>query len=208
MAAPFAKQRHTLACYRSDRSAGGAERARHGPRGGFVMLDQPASAPKLNPLYPPHPVPEGAKPTKVPMRYLPQLSLAERDRRWDELRKRMVLGRFDALLFLGNDIYWDMGIANIRYVFQVASKISLYAAFFVDQAPVVWNSVAHMNRPFNYLHSTQEWVSDIRAFRGLGEICAELRSRGFARSRIGLVAYSSTIQTTPTFIHGEIEALK
>lgn len=171
-----------------------------------TMLE--TSALKLNPLYPPHPVPDGAKPTKVPLRYLPQLSLAERDRRWDQLRKRMLLGRFDALLFLGNDIYWDMGIANIRYVFHVASKIALYGAFFIDAPPVVWNSVAHMNRPFNFLHSTQEWVSDIRAFRGLAEICAELKSRGFGRSRIGLVGYSSTIQTVPTLLHGEVEAIR
>ena len=169
---------------------------------------EPATPPGMNPLHPPHPLPEGAKPTKVPMRYLPQLSLAERDRRWDQLRKRMLLGRFDALLFLGNDIYWDMGIANIRYVFQVASKISLYGAFFVDRPPVVWNSVAHMNRPYNFLHSTQEWVSDIRPFRGLPEICAELRSRGLERSRIGLVGYSSTIQTVPTLLHGEVEQLE
>src|SRR5687767_9916391 len=142
------------------------------------MPDQTVVMPKLNPLYPPHAVPEGAQPTKVPLRYLPQLSLAERDRRWDALRKRMLLARIDALLFLGNDIYWDMGIANIRYVFHVASKISLYAAFFIDQPPIVWNSVAHMNRPFNFLHSTQQWVSDIRAYRGLPEIASELRGRG------------------------------
>jgi Xaa-Pro aminopeptidase len=171
------------------------------------MLD-PSAAPKPNPLHPPHPLPEGAKPTRVPMRYLPQLSLAERDRRWDQLRKRMLLARIDALVFLGNDIYWDMGIANIRYVFHVASKIALYGAFFIDRPPVVWNSVAHMNRPFNFLHSTQEWVSDIRAFRGLGEIAAELGAAGLGRSRLGLVGYSSTIQTVPTLLHGEVEELK
>ena len=171
-------------------------------------MSEPVAGPKPNPPHPPHPLPEGAKPTQVPKQYLPQISLAERDRRWDQLRKRMLLGRFDALIFPGNDIYWDMGIANIRYVFNVASKISLYAAFFIDQPPVVWNSVAHMNRPYNFLHSMQDWVSDIRPFRGLGEIAAEMRAKGLDRSRIGLVAYSSTIQTTPTFLHGEVEELK
>ena len=171
-------------------------------------MSDSVAAPKPNPLHPPHPLPEGAKPTQVPKKYLPQISLAERNRRWDQLRKRMLLGRFDALIFPGNDIYWDMGIANIRYVFNCASKISLYGAFFIDQPPVIWNSVAHMNRPFNFLHSMQDWVSDIRPFRGLGEIAAEMRAKGLDRSRIGLVAYSSTIQTTPTFLHGEVEELK
>lgn len=172
------------------------------------MLDQPATAPKPLPLHPPQKLPEGARPTKVPMQYLPQLSLAERDRRWDALRKRMLLARMDALVFLGNDIYWDMGIANIRYVFHTASKIALYGAFFIDAPPIVWNSVPHMNRPYNYLRSTQSWTEDIRPFQGLGAICAELRARGLERGRIGLVAYSSTIQTTPTFIHGEMDVLK
>jgi len=43
------------------------------------MADQVGSGPKLNPLYPPHPLPQGAKPTRVAKRYLQQLSLAERD---------------------------------------------------------------------------------------------------------------------------------
>jgi len=38
-----------------------------------------------------HPVPAGAKPTRVPMQYMPRLSLQKRDRRWDGLRKRMLM---------------------------------------------------------------------------------------------------------------------
>jgi len=160
------------------------------------------------PLWQPHALPEGARPTQVPMKYLPQLSLAERDRRWDQLRKRMVLARIDALVFLGTDIYWDMGLANIRYVFQVASKVLLYGVFFVDQPPVIWNSAPHQSRPYNFLRSTQAWVSDIRPFCGLGEMVRELTDQGLSRSRIGVVAYSSTIQTTETVLHGEYEYLK
>ena len=74
------------------------------------------------------------------MQYLPQLSLEERGRRWDRLRKLMIAGRFDALVFLTNDIFWDMGMANMRYIFHVASKVSLYGLFLLDDAPVVWNS--------------------------------------------------------------------
>ena len=172
------------------------------------MTESRLAAPGLNPPFPPHPVPEGAKPTQVPMQYLPQLSLGERDRRWDSLRKRMLLAGYDALLFLGNDIYWDMGLANLRYVFQAASKISSHGLFFIDEPPILWNSVAHMNRPYNYLHSAQDWVHDIRPYRGLGEIASELRERGLGRSRIGLVAYSSTIQTVPTMLHGDVLALE
>ena len=45
----------------------------------------------LNPPFPPHAVPRGARPTTVPMSFMPQLPLAERDRRWDALRKRMLM---------------------------------------------------------------------------------------------------------------------
>lgn len=159
----------------------------------------------LNPPFWDHPVPEGAKPTTVPMRYMPRLSLAERDRRWDALRKRMLMSNVDALLFLGNDIYWDMGLANIRYVTNAASKIATHALFLMDRDPIVYNNVGHMNRPYNYLLSVQDWVTDIRPFRGLAEITAELKDLSYGRSRIGLVGFNSTIQTTTTFLKGEVE---
>ena len=148
------------------------------------------------------------KPTTVPMRFLPQLSLKERSRRWDALRKTMTVGRFDALLFLGNDIFWDMGLSNIRYVFNVSSKVLLYGAFYASGEPTIWNSAQHMNYPYNFLSSVQDWTHDIRPFNGLPAIASELRSRGFAKSRIGLVGYSSTIQTVSTLLAGEVEALK
>ena len=72
---------------------------------------------KANPPFHPtaKPFPEGAKPTREPMRYMPQFSLAERDRRWDRVRKKMLMEGLDALVLLGNDIYWGMGMANLRY---------------------------------------------------------------------------------------------
>lgn len=162
----------------------------------------------LNPAFWDHPVPAGAKPTRVPMQYMPQLSLQERNRRWDGLRKRMLMANLDAVLFLGNDIYWDMGLANLRYITNAASKIATHALFFMDRDPIVYNNVGHMNRPYNYLLSVQDWVSDIRPYRGLAEIAAELQDLGMSRSRIGLVGFNSTIQTVTTFLHGEIKFLE
>jgi Xaa-Pro aminopeptidase len=101
-----------------------------------------------------------------------------------------------------------MGMANMRYIFHVASKVSLYGLFLLDDAPVVWNSTPHMNKPYNFLKSMQEWVHDIRPFQGLGAIAAELRDRNLDGSRIGLVGYTSTIQTVPTLLAGEVEALR
>ena len=59
----------------------------------------------------------------------------------------MVLKGLDALLFLANDIYWDMGYANLRYLTQCGSKIGSYGLFFHDRDPIVWNAVAHIRKP-------------------------------------------------------------
>jgi hypothetical protein len=89
------------------------------------------------PLYPPVTFPPGAAATTVPMNYVPRLSLAERDRRWRNTRRKMILARPDALLVLGNDAFWDRGMANMRYLFQVGSKIHGHGLFFLDADPVV-----------------------------------------------------------------------
>jgi Xaa-Pro aminopeptidase len=162
---------------------------------------------KPNAPYPPVALPRGAKPTRVPGQYMPRLSISERNRRWQEIRKRMLLARIDCLVCLGNDLYYDMGTANLRYLFQVGGKISPYGVFFVDRDPILWNSVPHMNRPYNYNLSIQDWVSDIRIFTGLPTIAAELREQRLDRGRIGLVAYSSTLAPL-TLLQSEMDTLK
>ncbi len=164
-----------------------------------------------NPL-PPYPVyrplPSTARPTRVPMQYMPQLSIAERDRRWDRLRKRMRTAKLDCLLFLSNDIYYDMGTANVRYIFQVGGKIaSPYGLFFVERDPILWNSVPHMNQPYNFNLSIQDWVEDIRPFQGFAPIAAQLRELKLDAGKIGLVTFSSVV-APPTLLQFELEALK
>ena len=153
------------------------------------------------------PLPVGASATRELLKYVPQMPIAERDRRWDGLRKRMLMAGYDALILLGNDIYWGMGMANLRYLFQVDSQIGADGLFPMEGEPVVWNSVAHMNRPTNIYHSIQEWVSDIRVRGGMPVIAQELRDRGLAGSKIGVVGFNSTIQTTTTVLHHDMLAL-
>lgn len=140
--------------------------------------------------------------------YMPQMSLAERDRRWDRVRKKMLMAGIDALVFLGNDIYWGMGMANMRYMFQVDSQIGADAVFGLTGEPTVWNAVAHMNLPTNMYLSIQEWVRDLRVRGGMVVVAGELTDRGLARSKIGLVGFSSTIQTTTTLLHGDVLQLE
>ena len=154
------------------------------------------------------PLPKGARATRALLPYVPQLSLAERDRRWDRIRKKMVMAGLDALVFLGNDIYWGMGMANLRYVLQVDSQIGADAIFPLVGEPVVWNAVPHMNRPTSMYLSLQELVSDFRNRGGMPTVADELRARGFEGSKLGLVGFSSTIQTTPTILHADVVGLE
>jgi len=145
-----------------------------------------------------------AAPTRELLKYIPQLPLEERDRRWDRLRKKMVMADVEALVFLGNDIYWGMGMSNIRYVFQVGSHIGADGLFCLDGDPLVWNTLPHMNRPSSHYLSIQEWITDIRDRGGMGAIAAELRARGLDSSKVGLVSFSSSVQTTPTLLHQNV----
>lgn len=156
----------------------------------------------------PFPVPEGAKPTRALLPYYPQLSIAERDRRWRELRKRMMFAGIDALLFLGNDLRWDMGMANLRYILQIGSKMGAWALFPIEGEPVVWHSVPHIARPIDPHLTMQEWTTDIRPFSGAPVIVDEVQKRGFDRARIGLIGFSSSIVRTSTIMHGDVLTLQ
>jgi len=143
------------------------------------------------------------KPTSVPMRFLPQMSLVERDQRWRALREAMDKAGIAAAIFVGSDYSFHAGLANIRYIFQAASEIASVALFFGSGLPVVWNDPPHMNRPYNFLHSTQNWVTDIRPYGGMAVVAAELWDRGFDRSRIGLVSASSGLFPSSILAHEE-----
>ncbi|WP_018180664.1 M24 family metallopeptidase [Jongsikchunia kroppenstedtii] len=163
---------------------------------------------QLLPPFPPHRIPRGARPHQLSEDQFPRLSHTEKRRRWDGLRKRMLMRGIDALILLGNDIYWDMGNANLRYVTGIAAKMGSHALFLHDADPVLYNAVPHMSRPFHQQASVQDWVTDIRIGHGVPELAAELRDRGLDRGRLGVVGFSSTIQTTATFLDGELSGLR
>src|SRR2546428_64625 len=144
--------------------------------------------PALPPFRPTaRPIPEEARATRAPAKHIPQLSLKERDRRWDRARKAMLMAGLDAFVFLGNDIYWGMGMANMRYMLQVDSHLGAEAILPLSGEPVVWSGVPHMNRPTNPYLSLNTWLSDFRTRGGIAAVADELRARGLERSRLGLI---------------------
>lgn len=158
--------------------------------------------------YPEHRLPAGARPNTVAPEHYPRLSIGERDRRWDGIRKRMLFGGVDCLILLGTDMYWDMGLANLRYVTGIGAKMGSKGLFFLDSDPIVYNAVPHMSRPFHAQQTVQDWITDIRILRGPAEIAAELHDRGLHKSRIGIVGFSSTILSTSVFVDAELQGLR
>jgi len=153
-------------------------------------------------------LPEGARATREPAKHVPQMSLKERDRRWDKARKKMLTAGLDAFVFLGNDIYWGMGMANLRYMLQVDTHLGAEAIFPLAGDPVAWTGVPHMNRPTNMYHSLNTWMTDFRTRGGMPALADELRARGLDKSKLGLVGFSSTIQITPTILHQDVLTLQ
>lgn len=146
-------------------------------------------------------------PTAALLSHVPRLSIDERNRRWDRLRKKMLLADLDALIFLGSDIFWGMGMANMRYVFHIDSQLGGQGLLPLEGTATVWNGPPHTNRPTSMYHLVQDWVDDIRPNRGMKAVAQEIDVRGLASSRLGLVAFSSTLQA-PTFLESEVSALR
>jgi len=153
-------------------------------------------------------LPAGTMPTKDLLRWLPQFSVVERERRWTVVRKKMVDEGVDALVVLGTDIFWGMGTANMQYLFHVESQPGCEGLFPVEGEPTVWAGTPHTAWPGNRNLSTQAWCSDLRPRRGIRAIAEEVEARGLANCRLGLVGYTSAIQTTNVLLQGDIAALR
>lgn len=127
------------------------------------------------------------------MSYMPVLSREERDRRWAGLRAMMTFEGIDCLIVLGKDASYDMGMVNFRYITHIASKLGGYCVFPVEGDPVVFTGLPHMNLPRSIYLSTQDWVEDVRANRGIVPVVDEIKQHGWERGAIGIVAFGMTV---------------
>lgn len=115
------------------------------------------------------------------------LPLAERDRRWEAVRRAMAERGLDALIVRGTSSKWDGGTANVRYLTQVGGNgEDAMVVFPADGEPSVllWASSQR-----KWWAQAQDWVADFRqgnpswAATAVERVC-EL---GAARGRIGVV---------------------
>jgi len=114
----------------------------------------------------------------------------------------------DALIVLGTDIFWGMGNANMAYLFHLESSPACEGLFLREDDPVVWSGAPQTTWPGHRGLSAQSWVTDLRHRSGMRGIADEIRERGLQRSRLGLVGFGSTIQTTPVLLSGDVAQLE
>lgn len=120
---------------------------------------------------------------------LPQLSVAERDRRWKLIRQEMSGRNLDCLIIYGHSGRWGTDMANVRYVSQVGHQAQeAILVFPLDREPIcnLWGKSTHGDWNLR----AQSWVSDLR--EGMvpswsGGVVDRIKELGLERGRIGVV---------------------
>lgn len=118
---------------------------------------------------------------------LPQLSLAERERRWRGIRTEMTLRELDCLLLWNNDDLFGLASANFRYVTSLrGSGVALFPR---EGEPIVWTGLSSITSA--YLKGVQSWLQDIRPGAKADDIALALEERGWEWGNIGIVGFGS-----------------
>jgi hypothetical protein len=116
--------------------------------------------------------------------YRPQLSLAERDRRYRAVRAGMAERGFDVLLAPANSGRWEQLQADARYLSQIGGNATeTFVALPREGEPTAFV----MNRA-GWWRNAQDWIADVRDCRNawaqvVGDWIAE---RGYERARFGV----------------------
>ena len=97
----------------------------------------------------------------TPMDYLPQLSLAERDRRYREVRARLAERGLDVLLAPANTGRWEQLQADARYLSQIGGNATEpFVCLPREGEPTAFV----MNRA-GWWRRAHDWIADVRDCR-------------------------------------------
>ena len=125
---------------------------------------------------------------------IPQLPLRERDRRWAAIRARMAKENIDALLVIGNDLSYGLGMANIRYFSQIAARHGGYLVFPLSEQPAAFIGAPHMAKPTNIYGHAQDWLKDVQANHGIDSVLQALKQRVSPLGKVGIVSGANRLQ--------------
>ena len=133
---------------------------------------------------------------------LPQLSLAERDRRWALVRQAMRARGLDCLILWGWPAMWDFCTANARYLCPVGGN----AEFNVMVFPAEGEPTCCIQMPtfVEGWRRAQDWVSDIRVRKGswAATVASRLKELGLETSRIGMDGLPGPLDNEGWLPHG------
>jgi len=124
---------------------------------------------------------------------IPQISLAERDRRYKIIRQKMAAEGLDVLLLPANTSRWEQMMGDSRYV----TGIGGFATEVFSVFPLEGEVTAYVFNRANWWKGVQKWVEDVRDGRNRwAENATErLKELGFEKGRIGFSGLSGLIRS-------------
>ncbi|HEY7065031.1 MAG TPA: Xaa-Pro peptidase family protein [Chloroflexota bacterium] len=138
------------------------------------------------------------------------MPLAERDRRWAELRRRMADAALDLLLVFGESGMSDVRTMNLHYLSLIGGNgEEAWLAFPREGPPTafVWSGGSMLDE----WRDRGVWVDDLRPCPGArwsGSLVAYVRELGLARERIGLVGLPGQLDAEGIIPHVTYERLQ
>ena len=132
----------------------------------------------------------------------PHLSIAERNRRWEGIRRTMADREIDALIIRGHSGFWYGFMGDLRYVTGVNGHEG-YCVFPKEGEPTVflWFPPAALWS----VQKQQSWVKDVRGggWPFGATACGErIKELGYHTGRIGIVGLPGEREPEGIFSHG------
>jgi Xaa-Pro dipeptidase len=144
---------------------------------------------------------------ETPKDYRPQLSLAERDRRYREVRARMAERGFDVLLAPANSGRWEQLQADARYLSQIGGNAT---ETFVMLPREGEPCALVMNRA-GWWRGAHDWIADVRDCRNQwAQVVGDwIAASGHERARIGVAGLSGLSRSPDGIVaHGTLAGLQ
>src|SRR5436309_5833285 len=124
------------------------------------------------------------------------LSLAERDRRYDVIRKAMSQRGIEALIVRGGDNHYPAdGGGHFRYVTNVINPAPIIAYCTYAILPAVGEPIAFVAARHSARSVMTQWVTDLRpgSIPHHGMVAGALKDLGLGAARIGIVGLRPTL---------------
>jgi Xaa-Pro aminopeptidase len=126
---------------------------------------------------------------------IPAFSLAERERRWSLVRRRMAEENLDCLIGFPNQGRFEQLQANTRYLVPIGGFATEVAVVFPLDAEVT--AIVQSARDIGWWSRAQDWVGDLRPYRRQWSkgIVARLGELGLSKgARVGVIGLSGLMR--------------